>query len=170
MTLNDLFVERRAAIAKRWLDLTLETYPPDTSAFLSRVKDQFANPVGQTLSNGVQAIWDGLLGEAGADELCAPLRDIIKIRSVQEFTPARAVSFVFLLKRAIREELGPELRDPERQTELWAFERRIDQVALYAFDIYTQCRDQVSQLRINEIKRRVSGLLRRTGWTLDDPD
>jgi hypothetical protein len=40
------------------------------------------------------------------------------------------------------------------------FEAKIDRVALAAFDIFSQCREQVLELRINEVKRSVA-------WAVD---
>ena len=160
MTLRDLLHSRRAAIQKRWLDKTLETYAPDASAFFERRKDQFANPVGQALRAGTQAMVDCLLDEMDAEKICSALDEIVKIRSIQDFTPAQAVSFVFSLRQIIRDELGKEL-DSSRLAELTEFETRIDQLALFAFDIYVKCRERLYEIRVGEVKRSVSGLMRR---------
>ena len=69
---------------------------------------------------------------------------------------------------AAREELADKLQDPALQGELAAFDAEIDQVALYAFDVYTKCRDRLHELRVDDVKRRVSGLMRRMGIGLDD--
>ena len=160
MTLKDLLHSRRAAIHKRWLEKTLETYAPDTSAFLKGQKDQFANPVGQALRAGTQTMVDCLLGEMDAEKICGCLEEIVKIRSIQDFTPAQAVSFIFSLRQIIREELGKEL-DSSRLADLAEFETRIDQLALFAFDIYVKCRERLYEIRVSEVKRSVSGLMRR---------
>ena len=162
MTLRDLLHSRRAAIQKRWLEKTLETYAPDTSAFFKRQKDQFANPVGQALRAGTQTMVDCLLDEdeMDAEKICSALEEIIKIRSIQDFTPAQAVSFVFSLRPVIREELKGEL-DTARLAELARFEIRIDQLALFAFDVYVKCRERLYEIRVSEVKRSVSGLMRR---------
>jgi hypothetical protein len=160
MTLKDLLHSSRAAILKRWLDKTLETYAPDASAFFDGQKDQFANPVGKALRTGTRVMLDCLLGEMDAEKICAGLEEIVKIRSIQDFTPAQAVSFIFSLRQIIREELGQEL-DSSRLTELAEFETRIDQLALFAFDIYVKCRERLYEIRVDEVKRSVSGLMRR---------
>jgi len=38
---------------------------------------------------------------------------------------------------------------------------RIDELALLAFDLYTKCREQMHEARVNEAKRRVFALERR---------
>jgi hypothetical protein len=160
MTLKDLLHSSRATIQKRWLEKTLETYAPDASAFFEKQKDQFANPVGQALRAGTQTMLDCLLGEMDAEKICACLEEIVKIRSIQDFTPAQALSFVFSLKQVIREELPKEL-DAGQAAELVQLETRIDQLALFAFDVYVKCRERLYEIRVSEVKRSVSGLMRR---------
>lgn len=169
MSLRELLVRHQDAVAKRWLDKTLATYHRDTAAFFAKGKDPFANPVGTTLKKGIDDLLGAMLDDAnGPKEICSALEPMVKIRSVQEFTPARAVAFVFSLKRAVREELGEELGEPSLAAELTSFDDEVDQVALFAFDIYTKCRDRIAEVRINDVKRRVSGLMRRLGIGLDD--
>lgn len=168
MSLRKLLLEHQAAIASRWLDKTIATYPRDAAAFFAKGKDRFANPVGAALKVGTEGVLRAVLEQAEPSEVCGALEPMIKVRSVQEFTPARAVSFIFLLKTVVREELAESLRDPKLRDELADFDSQVDQVALYAFDVYTKCRDHMHQLRINDVKRRVSGLMRRMGIGLDD--
>jgi hypothetical protein len=95
-----------------------------------------------------------------AEKVCSALEEIVKIRSIQDFTPAQALSFVFSLKQVIREELKGEL-DAARLAELVQFEAQIDQLALFAFDVYVKCRERLYEIRVSEVKRSVSGLMRR---------
>lgn len=170
MGLKEQLLQQEQAIAEQWLQRILATYEPDTAAFFDRRKNEFANPVGHTLREGARGALACLLRDNDPVELCAQLEPMIKIRAVQDLTPGRAVSFVFLLKDVVREVLADELNDLEQLRALEAFERQIDQMALYAFDVYTKSRDKLHQLRINDVKRRVSGLMRRMGIGLDDLD
>jgi hypothetical protein len=175
MKLADLLQKKKAAIADRWLDRTLESYASRTSAFLKRKKDQFANPVGHALRADTRKVVDDLVEwlvepeSVSADRFCSHLEDIIKVRSVQEFSPSQAVSFVFYLRQAIREELREELEDPAPQAELARLDVQIDQLALYAFDIYSKSREKLYELRINEIKRTGYRLLKKANLiSIDD--
>jgi hypothetical protein len=170
MTLRDLFLQKTDAIVTRWLDKTLATYPPDTIKFFKGVKDQFANPVGQTLAKETEAVFCELRDDMDADKLCTHLDGIIKIQAIQELTPAQAVAFVFLLKDVIQEECKNELQETRLQAEWMQFMTRIDQLALFAFDIFTRRREKVYELRVNEVKRSVSGLMRRLNWDISDPE
>ena len=168
MNLQDLLLGKRAAVADRWLQLTLATYSPDTAAFLSNEKDEFANPVGQRLREGIPVIIAALL-EGNSDEAyLAQLGEIIQVQSVQNFPPSRALAFIFLLKEAILQELDKELREARILAEWTRFAGRIDQLALRSMDLYSQFREKVYEIRVNDVKRRVSGLQRRLNWVGDD--
>ena len=122
------------------------------------------------MSTGIEALVDDMLGEAEPGQLLAHLGPILKVRSVQDFRPSEAVSFVFRLKEAVREELSDELPPSAVASELAAFDARVDRLALLAFDVYTQCRERLHEARVNDVKRRVSGVMRRLGLGLDELD
>lgn len=159
--LKELLQQNKDSIIERWLEDTLATYAKDTAGFLDRERDRFANPVGHALRTGTRAIFENLLDGMDPDIICGHLNDIIKIRAIQDFPPGRAISFVFLLKRAVRAGLGHQATDPRLTPGLMDIDTKIDQIALFAFDIYTKCREQVHDLRVNEVKRSVSALMDR---------
>jgi len=76
--------------------------------------------------------------------------------ALQELTAPQAVGFVFGLKDAIRAEIGPANGDPDLWSQLADLERRIDEIALAAFDVFVECREKVCELRVNEVKRQVA--------------
>ncbi|MBC8422849.1 RsbRD N-terminal domain-containing protein [bacterium] len=151
--LEDLLQKNKTAISECWLELTLNSYQGDANDFFKLQDNRFANPVGQTLARETRALLDELLADMDPERLCTHLEEIIRIRAVQEFTPAKAVSFVFLLKDAIRAQLGDEAKDHGTREELRAIDTRVDQLALFAFDVYVMCREKVFSLRLNEIRK-----------------
>lgn len=170
MVLEHLLPQKRAAILERWFQLVLETYPADTSRFLKQGKDRFTNPVGYTISREIETLYDELLQEMNSDKLAACLDNIIRIRAVQDFSPSQTIALIFLLKKAIREELASEITENRVFEELLKFESRIDKLVLLAFDIYMKCREKVFEIRVNEVKaerERVLKLLERINLTLE---
>ena len=99
MVLEYFLSQKKAAILDRGFHLILETYPAETSSFLKQEKDRFVNPVGYTTYQEIEAIYEELLQGMNSDKLSASLDSIIKIRSVQDFPPSRAIAFIFLLKK-----------------------------------------------------------------------
>lgn len=168
MTLREALLQRRESIHQAWLDDTLATYPADSARFFKRERDKFANPVGNTYAVHTRAIADAIIDGAEPETVAADLEKVIKIRSIQEMSASQAVGFVFRLKTIIRDELA-ELREPDAHADLDELEQAIDSLALVAFDVYAQCREQLFDIRVNEVKRTVSGLMRRLN-RIDDAE
>jgi len=150
--LRDFLSEKRTAILKRWQDLILETYPPDAARFFKQEKDSFANPVGSSITRALAGLFEELLGGGPGERIAPLLDDIIRIRAVQDFSPSRAIAFIFQLKGVIRAEVTGEGREPRFLEELLEFESAIDRLALQAFDVYLQCREQIFDIRVKEAR------------------
>jgi hypothetical protein len=162
MDLRRLLQERKIAIVKSWFDAVTEAYPDDTSRFLKKRKDQFTNPVGYTISDGLEHLFDALLQGMLEDKVSAFLDSIIRIRAVQDFTPSEAVAFIFRLKKVIRQKLGDDiLKQQGVPEELSTFDSAIDDLALYAFDIYMKCREKIYELKANEAINMTFRLLQK---------
>ncbi len=152
MALTKLLTQHKDAILQRWLNLIADTYPTEASAFL-KGKDRFSNPVGYTISQEINALYEELLqGRVDSDKTAASLDNIIRIRAIQDFSPQEAVSFVFLLKKAMLEELGSEIEKEQSFREWLDFEPGIDKLASIAFDKYVECREKICELRVKEVK------------------
>jgi hypothetical protein len=152
MMMQDLLKENKAAILERWFHLILETYPANTAAMMRKDKNQFTNPVSSTLSREIDVLFKNLC-EGSQDEKCqSSLDSILKIRSVQDFSPSKAVEFIFLLKRAIGETLKNEICKESVMDEWMKFQSRIDDLALQAFDIYMECREKICEIRIHQAR------------------
>lgn len=161
MNLNNLLLERKSAILKRWFDLILESYPADTTSFLKGQKNRFANPVGYTISQGIDGLFGEILLELDSERVSPFLDNIMRIKAVQDFSPSQAISFIFLLKKVIRKELGSEIRGDRISEELLALESRIDDLALLSFDIYMKCRERIYELKSNEVRNMTFRLLQK---------
>jgi hypothetical protein len=167
MDLLTLLQQKREVVLRKWFDLIIESYPPDAADLLARQKDRFQNPVGYTISTGIETVYDQILSDLDAEKLADALDGIVRIRSVQDFLPSEAVLFVFQLKRAIRETVlgtGPGSAAQVSGTmagQLTAIEAKIDEIALVAFDKYTECREKLHEVKTNEIKKRTAMLLDR---------
>ena len=161
MELKILLKQKKAAILTRWSRMIQDTYAAQTACFLSGERDRFENPVGFLISAGIEELFDALLSDSEPEEIPSPMADLIRIRAVQEFTPAQSVGFLFLLKTAIRDESGREIRQHDFEAYLFALETRIDTFALLAFNLFMECREKVYDLKAREIKRQTFTLLER---------
>jgi hypothetical protein len=153
LQLSEILDSKKGAILSNWRKRIIATYPEDSHRFLGGVKDRFSNPIGAAIRSGTEALLTGLQAGDNQIDLCAALEELIKIRSVQDFSASQAVAFVLLLKKAIRDEIGPDLkRGDDLKDQLLEFFGRVDALLLLAFDNYTDCREKIYSIRINELK------------------
>ena len=124
----------REAIAGKWLECIMCTYPAESARFIAAEQDRFRNPVGHTFAAATAIIVDELVGDMNVSRVLAALDSMVKIRAVQSFTPGSALAFIFELKKIVRES------NAETPFELLC--ERIDEMALIAFDLYVKCREQ----------------------------
>jgi len=122
--LAKIIEQKKAAIVKKWFDLTAQTYAPDTAEFLKSKTDPFANPVGGSMLKGLNVLLDQLIHDMDPQIINSFLDPIIRIRAVQNFTPSQATAFILSLKKVLRETLAKELRDIRNTDELFAFESK----------------------------------------------
>jgi hypothetical protein len=172
MKLKDLLLERKSSILTKWFDKIIEGYPSDTSSFLKKQKNQFSNPVGNTISQGINGLFDVLVQGSDPDKVYPFLDDIIRIKAVQDFSPSQAVSFIFLLKQVLRDTMKKEIRENSIAEELALLESRIDEMILLSFDIYMKCRERIYEIKADEVKRMTFRLLQRANLICEvqEPD
>jgi hypothetical protein len=140
-------LQKRDAILEQWLEQTLASYPSQTARFLRDENDRFRNPVGQTLKEGLATLLDQITGEMDTAKIRPALESIVRLRAVQDFTAGQATGFVFSLREILYENLeggGPP-----------SWQKRIDEMALLAFDLYMRCREEIYHIKARERQREV---------------
>ncbi|SDB40833.1 RsbT co-antagonist protein rsbRD N-terminal domain-containing protein [Desulfonatronum thiosulfatophilum] len=156
-----LLKDNKVMLVDRWTKLTLQTYPAESAHFYTREKDQFSNPVGHAMNKGLAEIFGAMLDGLDVQQVTSILDSMIRIRAVQGFVPSKSLAFLLFIKKIIREELGSEIKAKGMEEQLVVFEERIDGVLLVAFDIYSQCRSTLTELKSNEFINRHARLLKR---------
>lgn len=148
---------KKKEILKQWFQITVDSYPADTARFLKNQQDPFANPVGQTTYRSLEALVDALIAGSGREAMMEALDPVIRIRAVQAFTPSKATAFVFSLKQIVRDCLSGESGD------MVPLDRRIDEMAMAAFDLFMGCREKIYELKATESRNQFFGSLKRAG-------
>jgi hypothetical protein len=161
MNLKDLLQENRPAIVNQWFETVVGTYHEETRGPLRKQKAPFTNPVGFNTAQGLEGLFDGLLKGMIPAETSRFLDAIVRIRAVQDFAPSEAVRFIFRLKDVVRKELAEALQDPAVSAELVSFEGAIDDLALFAFDLYLQCREKIYDIKAREAQSATFRLLQQ---------
>jgi hypothetical protein len=150
---------KRSSVIRNWTNQIFETYASETSSFLTRNKNQFSNPVGFTITENAGKIVDEIINGRDYASIKILLIDIIKIRAVQDFTPSEAVGFIPQFKYVLKDELADELSDERVFDEYLDLCKFIDRVTLIGFDIYTELRERIYRIRVNELKNRTAGVV-----------
>ncbi len=171
MRLERRISKHNRQITDDWFAILVGTYPPDTTRFLKTNKDSFTNPVGGTSRKALETVLDALIENADQDHLSRQLDALIRIRAVQTmFTPSQATAFVLDLKKVIRNTLKNDLQDADMQSQLLAFEERIDRLLLIAFDIFVRCREKIYSMKATEEQSKIYRAFERAGLVRVNPD
>jgi hypothetical protein len=170
MQLTDLIEEKQSDILNTWLNLIINTYPEDAQGFLRNQNNPFSNPVGSTFKQDTAVLIKALLTDVDHEILSNSLDNIIKIRSVQGFTASKAVSFIFLLKKAVIDELKDDLQKFNLFGELQEIESKIDNLILIAFDSYQKSREALYLARTKELSRKTNIILSRFNYVIPEDE
>jgi hypothetical protein len=167
MDLNEQLTKKKDSIVNAWFVRVAETYPAETARFLRNQADPFANPVGQTTLQSLRVLFDMLGADLDPKAARKALDPILRIRAIQAFSATQATRFVFELKSIIRASVPA---DPKIAEEMLRIDQRIDEMALAAFDIFMQCREQIYDLKANETKSRTYKAFAKAGLIKESSD
>ena len=150
MTLSEALANRKKEILSLWIERTLDSYA--APGFFKTATDPFANPVGVNIANGLTSLFELLLRNADQQEFAKPLDQVVRIRAVQEFSPSQAMAPILELKWVVKQVFSGDPKTRSLLAELDVWDCDIDRMALAAFDIYMECREQLFRNRIQELK------------------
>ncbi|MDD9300889.1 MAG: RsbRD N-terminal domain-containing protein [Desulfobacter sp.] len=147
--------KNRDQILERWFRATIDTYPAQSAKILGKNANRFDNPVGAVTREGLEDVLNLITGKFDRESLEQALDPLIRIRTVQSFDAADAVSFIFALK-----EIGENIIDPSHAKE---FDRLVDAIALAGFNKLLKCKQDIFLLKATESKRRIHSAFERAG-------
>lgn len=150
MDLSEALDNHREKIVNRWVEYALSSYK--SSEFFLREDNAFANPVGGITRQALDKLFVFLAENADPEKFSAPVGEIMRLRSVQEFTASQAVAPINAVKHIVREVLSEDKQNHELVNDLYDFEFAVDLAMLSAFDIYMECRERLYNVRIRELK------------------
>ena len=170
MTFNKLLVQHKTAIVKKWIKVLFDSYHPDTSILFQREKDPFANPVGDSINQGLAVVFDELCTEIiNVEKMRSLLDPVLRVRAIQSFTASEAILFVFSLKKIIRKTFSNQLHNDHINDAVLKFETKIDELGLIAFDVYMDCVKKLYEINATEEKKRTFSAFERAGLIRDLP-
>jgi hypothetical protein len=166
MDITEFCSNKRSSLVDTWVNCFFSSYPLDSTGFMRTSRDRFANPVGETTRIAATLLFDAVIGkDTDSQSVKQALHDLIWIRAVQDMPPSKAVGALFLLKDLLRAEVLPECQKSEGYSinvlkEYLAMESRIDTLGLMALDMYSEARERVFRIRVDEVKRNQSQVIR----------
>lgn len=165
MNITEMCLARRDAVLPRWVEGFFAAYPLESTGFLRTSSDPFANPVGKVTHEAVAVLYDAVAGADLAPETVrGALESLMRLRGVQDMAPSRAVGPLHRIKSLLRSELLPawleEGVSADRLETYFALEDRVDSLVLMALDLYAGAREKVFNIRVEEVKRSQSQVVR----------
>lgn len=173
MNITELCNKQRDMLLPRWVELFFAGYPLDGSGFLRTQHDPFANPVGRITREALTVLYDAVAGnDTEPEAVRAAVDELMRLRAVQDMPPSKAVGPLLLVKTLLRQAVMPEWLKAEegrggdadavtgRLDAYLAVESRVDSLGLLALDFYAGAREKVFNLRVEEIKRSQSQVVR----------
>ncbi|WP_283171161.1 hypothetical protein [Curtanaerobium respiraculi] len=137
------------SIAREWC---VELYAtPDSKVFEGDVSDtRFSNPVAYHIAQTSQDVVGYLFSNERDPEVPESVDDLCRLIALQEARPSEAFASFFKLRSIVFSRAGKSGMDAKT---LSVVNDRIDACLLRAMDCYTRFREQIMQLRIDELKR-----------------
>lgn len=149
---------RRGSILKAWrMSFGAESR---ADGIASRKNDnRFTDSVTYLIDESTNDVITWLIGGGGKEAIPETLVDLCRLKAVQEASPSLAFGFIFDLKRAIRSTLHGSKRT--EAADFVKVEERIDELALFAFDWYSEFREKIYRIRFDEMQRSEGFMQRR---------
>jgi len=171
MDLQQYLTDNRQKLVEKWTASVISTYPADSVKFFKNMKDPFANPVGNTIKRSIDLLFTQVIkNKMDPDVLKEAMEPIVRLRAVQEFSPAKAISFIFNIKHLLRKAFDKHRQDKGVEDFLANVESNTNELILIAMDIYGKCREKIYRLRINQGKESLKKLLIKKGIICEIPD
>ncbi len=155
MHLKQTVKKNKNVFIKEWFNATIDTYPAQAAKILGKDSNRFDNPVGAVTHETIEDVINLITEDFNQEMLEKTLDPIIRIRAVQSFSAAEAVSFVFALKK-----IGQKILDDTLGKE---FDAVVDTIALASFNAFMKCREEIFLLKATESKRRIHRAFERAG-------
>ena len=151
--LGEIVARHRETVLECWRADVVSCYAPETVRFLRSERDAFANPVGAAVLRTTAGVLDALIAGDEPADVADLVEAVVRIRAVQDMAASQAVEFTLQLRSAVEGTLA-EAGEPLDRSQATVLNSWVDRLSLVAFDRYTHCRQQVFEIRIQQIRGR----------------
>ena len=152
-SLNQLMQTKHGELLEKWFEQAIAAYPVEAHKYFVKVDKDFTNPVGSNIYHSMDHLLGELHGDREADRLYGHLEMILKIRAVQDLKPSKALAFLPSFKNLVEQTFRSEIKSGQvTQAELEDLFSDVDTLMLIAFDLYSESKEMIYNLRIAQIK------------------
>ncbi len=156
--LKDICKENEEKILLSWLNDFFHHHKLDDIGVSRTITDKFLNPVAFTIKASTKEIFPAIIGDdVEPDTIKFHLDEILKIQAIQQLSPAQALLPLITIKNHIYAFTN---NDAKLISEFKEMTDRLDTLLLMAFDIFTQEKEKIYRIRVNELKSAQSQVLR----------
>ncbi len=161
--------EDKKILLTKWTDFFYKAYPLGSTGFVRSSTDEFANPVGHITTTSLDLLLDAVIGQSvDPQKVQDALVELIQLRAIQKMSPSQAVGPLVQLKKIIKEDVfsicvkeNKELKGLNKLfDEYFIMEARVDSLFLMALDLYAAHKERVFNLRVEEVHRSQSQIVR----------
>ena len=171
MNLKQRMSERKPSILSSWRDAAL-AIPASARhpGFSEKQRELIEDVSGFGLELGMERLFDALLQTVIPDNASRFLDDLVRIRAAHDVSASEALAFLPALKKIVHTEFEKDaLEGPGLREELIAWDSTVDELMLFAFDIYVKTRESVLDARAREESQKTLRLLKKAKLISDDP-
>jgi hypothetical protein len=157
MSLINFLKEKKPGLLDQWKALSLLPFQEGSVFFKST--NQFSNPVAWTTEKELNIIYDSITGLVDAKSTDKALDGIVRIRAVQDATPSESTKFLYNFKKLLKDQFKDlnnlKLKNGESISlqEFIELESVIDDLIYRAFDLYMKCREQLFNIKLDQISK-----------------
>ena len=158
--LAKLLATRRDAVVEAWWEKVLELYDERARNLLRRNEDPFTNPLRSTFVSAIERIVDSLAAGQDIDTARDAIREVVKLRAVQEVSPGEALDSFLVFRKALKE-VAEDSWDEVAEEAMAAQ----DALLRFAADEYLEAQKLILDIKYREQVRRFHLLMRRASLT-----
>jgi hypothetical protein len=133
------------SIVDAWFLKAIEVYPETARGGMMKTGDRFRNPVSATLRASLTILASELAGEMDIGAVESALDAILRVRAVQDCTPAQALGFTAQVRGVIDER--------QAETEFPYLDQRLAVLTSAAERQYAHCKQDLARVRSREASR-----------------
>ncbi|MCX7966337.1 MAG: hypothetical protein N2596_06910 [Syntrophorhabdaceae bacterium] len=141
-----MLLNSKKEIIERWFEMIISFYPEDAKTFMLYEKDRFLNPIGTTILDAINIIYDFLFEGKDKNLATYALESIIKIMALEAVKMSHVTSIGLYLKNILQERYATE--DQEVLNTVY---ERIDELSVTAVHMYMRCKEEINRIRLKEM-------------------